>query len=758
MFDGLESLGINPLLPGRQYSVRKIKANPFKLICKQISKNLKIFFLITLSLISALVVLLTVSYIRFKLIEFKINKFQSQSLDDDETKKEIEDLDLKSSRFTLFLSYDVCKLINDQFFEDYMLIIVSFPLTLVIYLWNAYKCQIDHDNFCQFGNLKVKRKNREKSLSTGVDINNNEIEVVSREKLKMKKKSVKKRLSVENFCYGCSVLSSYLGLDKLKKIFTCTCCGLMCSCSFSIPVPINPFSKRNRFVTAVIYAAYTYNILKIFEYLIVGDYQIQAGQKIVEQTKKILTEQNASLANMTMSKLQEISSKIENPAQLIKSMERGILMDLLKQICNVIIIGLRFYPVLLCVELKRKSKFCYFITTLYVIFLLVSYIYLNTFCLISASTAIKEAKNQLKEDLNRNKLALFNSGENNILPSDMRMMSDSGSLHVMFSEFKITNETVLPNITYSTTIASNSTNINTNGNFNHRNPANLLQKDILKVKPESFIKIEFNEKNSSWNKFSSNSTEFDLIKNTLFLNNIMYEKFFFYVVLCLITLNMIYEFFALLNEFFVKIYLRLNKKQNEKSTVSQIDFGDETFLRKVTKYDQEILYTSEIFAAKLPKPNSYGRNLFEKYFYKNRPHFRFSKQFINTQIIAFILIYYITCIIIRKSKFIINMSSNLLILFVNFIFKTNSNEETSSFLINSKAQLNLLIQSLFDHISSDIVIACCLTSGLYLIQLYLGIRNYQRNVLNAYKGKYKNIPSPKSFSNTKLASSSLHYR
>ncbi len=155
----------------------------------------------------------------------------------------------------------------------------------------------------------------------------------------------------------------------------------MCSCSFEMPVPVNPFSKRNRFITAVIYAAYTYNILKIFEYLIVGDKHIQESNRMLERARLL---QNHSLTNLTSMAL----NKLEGMA------ERGILMDLLKQICNVIIIGLRYYPVLLCVELKRKSKLCYFVTTLYVLLLFFSYIYMNIFCLLAASNAIKDVTSQ----------------------------------------------------------------------------------------------------------------------------------------------------------------------------------------------------------------------------------------------------------------------------------------------------------------------------------------------------------------------------
>ena len=69
-----------------------------------------------------------------------------------------------------------------------------------------------------------------------------------------------------------------------------------------------------------------------------------------------------------------------------------------------------------------------------------------------------------------------------------------------------------------------------------------------------------------------------------------------------------------------------------------------------------------------------------------------------------------------------------------------------------------LIESLYENLSSYIVIACVFSSGMYAMQLFIGIRRYQKNVLNAYKGKYVDIPAPKRFANAKLVSSSLHYR
>ena len=498
----------------------------------------------------------------------------------------------------------------------------------------------------------------------------------------------------------------------------------MCSCNFKLPVPINPFSKRNRFITAVIYAAYTYNILKIFEYLIVGDKHIQESNRLLERAKLL---QNQSLQNVTGSLL----NKLDHMSQFA---ERGILMDLLKQICNVIIIGLRYYPVLLCVELKRKSKFCYFITSLYVLFLFFSYVYMNIFCLLSASNAIKDANSQYDSSLSK-----FNLGSNYREAKIFRSMPQQGLL---------ANHSVLTTTTIPTTL-----NRTFRSYFELNQDRSALKMNLPAFNQrnklvDSVMTNQSSGKTQTWSKMNFTNTDLDSIKKTLFANNIMYEKFLFYAVLCLITFNIVFDFVYLVAQS-VRRRLRKCDADDSKSCPSQ------------TKclYQHELNYAQNILNKnKMLKPISFARHLFEKYIYKNRPDFRFPKQFINTQIIAFVLLYYITCIIIRKSQLIVNLSSNLLILLINFIFQSSSDSESSSFVMNSRAQLNVLIKSLFDHIATDIVIACCLTSAIYLVQLFLGIRNYQRHVLNALKGVYTDIPSPKSFSNTKLASSSLHYR
>lgn len=323
------------------------------------------------------------------MIEYKIEKYQSKfSSNTTDTQSDLDSE--KPSKLNVVLSYDVCKLINDQFFEDYILVFISFPLTVIIYLWNAYKCNIDHEFHCRFSRIRIKKNKSSKPNSTPIKslddtITSDQSMLNENEAAKIVKKDARNRESViHNLGYSCSYWCDRLKLNKFKKL-NCTMCGLMCSCNFTFPVPINPFSKRNRFITAIIYAAYTYNILKIFEYLIVGDQHIQTSNKLYEKTKTII--QNASLNNLSLSQINKgiLGKYDEVSSSFTQFAERGILMDLLKQICNVVIIGLRYYPVLLCVELKRKSKLIYFLTTLYVVFLFLSYLYMNIFCLLSAS-------------------------------------------------------------------------------------------------------------------------------------------------------------------------------------------------------------------------------------------------------------------------------------------------------------------------------------------------------------------------------------
>lgn len=611
--------------------------------------------------------------------------------------------------WTTFYSFDVCKIMNDQFLEDYLLIFVSLTLTGMIYFWNAFKCNRNHEYFCEFSKLRVKNCN---SISSVDSLSKSTSSVDSQKSEK-----------IDSFAAFCSFICRALNLRQLKKF---TIFGFRCTCGIEFPIPMNPFSKRNRFITGIIYAAYTYNILKIFEYLVIGDQNLQ----LIDQGKNFIKNKNFSNLNLTIPSnvsLSQINKNFINSFQnatetFTKFAERGILMDLLKQICNVFIIGLRYYPVLLCTELKRKSKFCYLICTLYVIFLLIYYVYMNTFCLLSVQTTIKDAFKPLEQQFQS--ISNINIKYNPSGPRGLRMNQSKISVH--------------------TTLSPNKTRF-------------LRQLDALN-KSENYLS----------EKRKNLTNELLYINDSQFYNNFMYEKFLFYAVLCLITFNMITEFTILMVK---SMRIKRIKKERQKkrchccqkkleaenSQTSEEETETVEDVNSNWKVHHELKYTKELLKGSSRKPKSFMKYLFENYIYQNRKDFRYSKQFINTNIIAFILIYYITCIIIRKSKLIVSLSSNLLILLINFLFKMSSASE-NGFMFSSKFQLNNLIQALYDNISFYIIVACCFTTSIYVIQLFLGIRNYHKHVLNGYRGVYEDIPSPKGFSNAKLASSSLHYR
>jgi hypothetical protein len=311
--------------------------------------------------------------------------------------------------------------------------------------------------------------------------------------------------------------------------------------------------------------------------------------------------------------------------------------------------------------------------------------------------------------------------------------------------------------------------------LSHFNRRSQLAETPYAIKNESSTSLQFDYLRSN---VTSNLLS---INRTVFFDNFMYEKFIFYFVLCLISLNMTIETVLL----FVRDLARkreLRRKQRAENCCSccscrkqseavhgsaassrhsakpddESSGEDDSEHYSIGKVDHELKYTKQLLKENIPKPISFSKYLFEKYVYKARKDFRYSKQFINTHIIAFILLYYITCLIIRKSKLIMSVSSNLLLLLISFIFKMSSIKD-NNFMLNSKSTLDKLIESLYENLSSYIITACLFSTVVYIVQLFIGIRRYQKNVLNAYKGKYVDIPAPKRFANAKLVSGSLHY-
>ena len=235
-----------------------------------------------------------------------------------------------------------------------------------------------------------------------------------------------------------------------------------------------------------------------------------------------------------------------------------------------------------------------------------------------------------------------------------------------------------------------------------------------------------------------------------FLRNFMFEKLMFYTILCIISFYMMTESVLLIIEW-------IRKKSCHKEDIEHDAEEGEKFLSKVRrgdKVDNELKYTRELF--RKTKRISFAKHLISKYIHDSRRYFRFSKEFINTNLIAFILLYYITCLIIRKSNTIVSFSSNLINMLLKFIYEIDSKIDIGDLVSNTR--LKKLAISLHHEIPHYIVIACCITTAIYVVQLLLGIKKYHKHILNGYKGIYEDIPAPRKIPNDELVLNSLHYR
>jgi hypothetical protein len=390
----------------KRYTIQVLQKNICKIFGYYIQKKLKLFLITFASFAAAVVIIVMITTKRFRMIEERITRFFDKS-NKDKSLEQI-DKDSKVGNLTTIFDWDLCKMANDQFLEDYLLVIFSLSLTVFIYLWNSFKIRKSHKYLCKFSKVSIRKCRSNNTNEQSEDEVSREFIDTVETKSAASVDSVKtsagaQRAQVKTCSKFCDrfiicfiSFKKWLNLGRFKRFVVC---GLDCNCGIDFPIPMNPFSKRNRFITGIIYAAYTYNILKIFEHMILGGDQTVS---MIDHTKSVFRGLNGT--NFTALTNANLSSAVRDGykevLEFAKQQERGILMDLLKQVCNVFIIGLRYYPVLLCAEVKRKSKLSYFLCTVYVASIFAYYLYMNTFCLLSAYTTIKDFQLSIKMDDN----------------------------------------------------------------------------------------------------------------------------------------------------------------------------------------------------------------------------------------------------------------------------------------------------------------------------------------------------------------------
>jgi hypothetical protein len=133
---------------------------------------------------------------------------------------------------------------------------------------------------------------------------------------------------------------------------------------------------------------------------------------------------------------------------------------------------------------------------------------------------------------------------------------------------------------------------------------------------------------------------------------------------------------------------------------------------------------------------------FKEHIYSIRPYFRYSKLIICIYTSAFTLVYYFTYWI-QDHTYILTKK---LLLFLNLILCGLAD-------LSKDLCYNLNL----NRINQDIKYICLLTALITCLQLFFGLKHYQTQMCNAYKGIFIDIPKPKHISSVSIISKSIHY-
>ncbi len=316
-----------------------------------VKKNPKLFVLMVTSLVLTFTLIIALPFLR-EITENALQKKKASKL---------------NSLVYSFYS-DLCSLKRNFLIENYVFIFFSAPLTCFLYFWNSFHLERTAKKQAKLKNSSNK-KNEIKKKSVDYNENENSEFDQDSENQEPNEESSNLKKTKKN--------DDSLNKKKSNK--------LKCNIDLRLIVPMNPFAKNSRLITCIIYAAYIHNISKIFEFSM-SDFDWIDLNKLNFNNKTNETSSFKTVINK-LYKFQSYSVY-------------GILVDLLLKILNVFIIGFHFYPVLLCVEFKRRSKLSFFLCSIYVWLLFVYYVFANELCKrdeVSVSEILKSIFGSAKE-------------------------------------------------------------------------------------------------------------------------------------------------------------------------------------------------------------------------------------------------------------------------------------------------------------------------------------------------------------------------
>ncbi|CAF3918307.1 unnamed protein product [Rotaria magnacalcarata] len=221
----------------------------------------------------------------------------------------------------------------------------------------------------------------------------------------------------------------------------------------------------------------------------------------------------------------------------------------------------------------------------------------------------------------------------------------------------------------------------------------------------------------------------ELNKQSILYNTLRYAPFYYFMVFLAVRLTVM----------FVNTFRQtINKKSCSLKSPPRWKYVKYNLLKSDEILHENILQEY----SRLFRFLNYIIITFKQHIYCIRPYFRYSKLIVCIYTSAFTLIYYFT-FWIQDHTYILTKK---LLLFLNLILCALAD-------LSNDLCYNLDVNNIHRHIKY----ICLFTAFIICLQLFFGLKHYQIQMCNAYKGIFNDIPTPKQISSITIVSKSMHY-
>jgi hypothetical protein len=243
----------------------------------------------------------------------------------------------------------------------------------------------------------------------------------------------------------------------------------------------------------------------------------------------------------------------------------------------------------------------------------------------------------------------------------------------------------------------------------------------------NFSSIDQNESQSTFDQFNIDSATISVLKYTPYYLCLTY--------ICLrltyLSISKLYNLFQCFNKEINNFPKHIYHEPDIKSSSQKLSV-EYRYVRHLFQKTQRTLIENN-------KKISFIKSLFYKIYRPNK-YFHYSKQILNMYMIAFMLTYYLTFNILQGGFYIIEKIYSILAI--------------PSIVLSDQIDLP---QPNPHSLKYEIMITCFLTATVYYGQLVWGMKNYQKHMLDAYKGIFIDIPPRTAFKSSRLISKHVHY-